>query len=140
MVLRLEVELVRLAVVAQRLVVLLAAGLEVGVREVRQGEHQRAVLGLHVAQLGFHLFALIGKFFHAGKNGCGVAAGLFDGRNLLGGLVLLCLQRFTAADQVAALDIQLQDTVDLRVCVIFLCRKARFDGCCVVTNPLYINH
>ena len=93
MVLRLEVEVMRLAVVAQRLIVLLAARLEVGVRQVRQGQHQRAVLRLDVRQLLVVLGDLGLQLGHAREDRRDVLARLLALRDLLGDAVLLGLIR-----------------------------------------------
>ena len=93
MVLRLEVEVMRLAVVAQRLIVFLAARLEIGVRQIRQGQHQRAVLRLDVRQLLVVLGDLGLQLGHAREDRRDVLARLLALRDLLGDAVLLGLIR-----------------------------------------------
>ena len=76
--LRLKVEGMRLAVVAQRLVVLLAAGLQVGVGQVRKAQHQRAILGLDVAERLVVLGDLRLQLGHALEDRRDVLARLFS--------------------------------------------------------------
>ena len=93
MVLRLEVEVMRLAVVAQRLVVLLAARLEIGVRQIRQRQHQRAVLRLDVRQLLVVLGDLGLQLGHTLEDRRNILARLLALRNFLRDAVLLGLIR-----------------------------------------------
>ena len=117
MVLRLEVELVGLTEVAQRLVVLLAAGLEVVVGQVGQGEHQGAVLALDAAQLLVVGGDLGLQLAHALEDGGGILAGLLQLGDGLGDLVLLGLHLLGGKDGVPADLVQLQDAVDFLVAV-----------------------
>ena len=138
MVLWRKVKLVRRSEVAQRLVVLLAAGLEVGVGQVGKREHQGAVLSLHIPQF-LVVFGDLGlELAHAGKDRSHILAGLFLQRDLLGDLVLLGLHGLRGRDQLPARHIQLQNPVHLRVAVHFLGPQARLDRRRVVFDPLDI--
>ena len=88
-----EVKLVRLAKVAQRLVVLLAARLEIGVRQIRQRQHQRAVLRLDVRQLLVVLGDLGLQLGHTLEDRRYILARLLALRNFLRDAVLLGLIR-----------------------------------------------
>ena len=95
-----KVELVGLPEIAQGLVVLLAAGLQVLVGEVRQGEHQGAVLRLHVGRnLAFQLP-------HALEDRRGVLPGLLQLGDGFGDLVLLGLHLLGGEDDVPAFLVQ----------------------------------
>ena len=89
-----EVKLVGLAVVAKGLVVLLAAGLEVGVGQVGKRQHLHPVLGFHTAELLVARGNLRLELCHAGKDGRHVLPGLLLHGDLLGELVLLGLAGF----------------------------------------------
>ena len=132
--------MMRLAVVAQRLVVLLAAGLEVGVGEIRQRQHQRAVLRLDVRQLLCVLGDARFQLRHALEDGGAILAGLLAHGDLLGNAVLLGLVRFRLEDQRAALCVQLQDPIDLRVAVHFLGPQTGLDPLGIVFDSFNIQH
>ena len=91
MMLRGEVEAMGLAVIAQRLVILLAARGKVRVRKVRQAQHQGPVFGLYGGQLlvifGYFCFQLA----HFLENRRDILARLFPLRDLAADFVLLCL-------------------------------------------------
>ena len=120
MVLGLKVELVGLPEIPQGLVVLLAAGLQVVVRQVGQGEHQGAVLRLHRPELLVVGGDLRLELAHPGKDGGGVLPGLFQLGDGLGDLVLLRLPLLGGEDDLPALLVQLQDAVHFLVAVHFL--------------------
>ena len=140
MVLRLKIKMMRLAVVAQRLVVLLAARLEIGVRQIRQRQHQCAVLRLDVRQLLVVLGDLGLPLGHAREDRRDVLARLLALRDLLGNAVLLGLVRFLLEDQRAALCVQLQDPIDLRVAVHFLGPQTGLDPLGIVFDSFNIQH
>ena len=138
--LRLKVEGMRLAVVAQRLVVLLAAGLQVGVGQVRKAQHQRAILGLDVAERLVVLGDLRLQLGHALEDRRDVLARLFLHRDLFRDAVLLGLVRLGRENQRAALGVQLENAVDLRVAVDLLCTKTGLDGLGIFLDSFDIQH
>ena len=140
MVLGLKVKLVRLPEVAQRLVVLLPAGLQVVVGEVGQGEHQGAVLRLHPPEgllLGGDLAFQLAHFL---ENGGSVLPGLLQLGDGLGDLVLLRLFLFHVVDDVPAFLVQGQDPVHLLVTVDFLGSEAGFHLFRVFLDALDVQH
>ena len=118
--LRREIELVRLAEVAYRHVVLLLARLEVGIGKVRQSEHEIHIFGLDVAQLEVVCLRLVGELLHLGKDRRDVLAFLLELRNLLRDLVLLSLEGFGLRDHRAALTVELEDAGDVLARVLAL--------------------
>ena len=112
-----EVKLVGFAEVAQGLVVLLAAGGQIGIRQIGQGQHQRPVLRQHRVQLGGVLGNAGLQLRHLLEDGGHVLAGLLHGGDLLGNLVLPGLPGFGVGDQCPALLVQLQDPVNGGVAV-----------------------
>ena len=140
MVLRLEIELVRLTVVAQGLVVLLAAGLEVRVGQVGQGEHQGVVLRLDVAELGRVVGNGLLQLSHTLHDRGNVLAGLLQLRNLLGDLVLLGLLVLGVKNQLTALLVQLQNAVHFLVAVHFLGPQPGLDRSGIVFDAFDIQH
>ena len=120
MMLRFKIKFVRFTKVAQGLVVLLAAGQQVRIRQVGQAQHGGAVFCHDSVQL---LRVFCQTFFqlrHLSKNGSHILALLFQLGDLLGYLVLPGLPGFGVGDQRPALLIQLQDPVNGRVAVHFL--------------------
>ena len=140
MMLGLKVKLVGLAEVAQGLVVLLAAGLQVVVGQVGQGEHQGAVLCLHGAQLLVAGGNLRLQLAHALEHRGGVLSGLLQLGDGLGDLVLLRLHLLGGKDDVPAGLVQLQDAVHLSVAVHFLGPETSLDFVRVFLDAFDIQH
>ena len=110
---RLEVEVVRLADVAERLICLLAAGDQVVVRQVGKPHQRDGVFGLDVAKLGVGTADLGGDALHLGEQLGRILARLLHLGYLLGGAVLRCLQLVTLGDERAAAFVKLDDLVDI---------------------------
>ena len=140
MVLRLKVEMVGLAVVADRLVVLLAAGLQVGIGQVGQAEHQRVVFLHHASQFPVDLADPGGKGLHLSQQGSGVLPGLLHGGDLLGGLVLLALEPLGLTDQRPAFGVQLQDAGHLVPDVLLLHGQAVDDLLRMLLDVFDVDH
>ena len=140
MVLRFKIKLVRLAVIAQRLVILLAARLEIGVGEIGEGEHQCAVFRLDLGQRLVVFRNLRLQLRHTFENRRDILARLFLHRDFLRDAVLLRLVRFRFEDQRTALCVQLQNTVNLCVAIDLLCPKPCLDCLGIVLDSLDIQH
>ena len=107
-----KVKGVRFAEIAQGLVVLFAAGQQIGVRQVGQTQHQILIFGLDDRDLAVVFLDGFLQSVHLGKDGGGILTGLLHGRDLLGHGILLGLQIVGLADQCAALIVQLQNALD----------------------------
>ena len=149
-----EVKLVRLAKVAQRFVVFLSAGLQVGVGQVGQAQHGDAVFVAEGLQLGQLLLDRLGDLHGlgvVGGNG-GVQLGhvlalllglLLHAEELavfLGQLVLLSGLGFGVGFQGADFAVQLQNAVDGGVAVHFLCPQTGLDGVGIFLDFLDVQH
>ena len=109
MVLRFKIKLAGLAEIAQRLVVLFSAALEVGIGHVGKPEHEGGQLRFDLFQLFVVGFGLCTELFHLGKDGSGVFSLFFILRDELVGTVLLRLERLVLGDDRTALFIELND-------------------------------
>ena len=140
MVLGRKIKLVLLAAVAQRLVILLAPGDQILVRQVGKGQHQRAVFCFNLRQelVIFGNFRL--QFPHALENRRHIFSRLFLHGDLLGDLVLLCLAGLRLQNQRPTFPVQLQNAVDLLVAVYFLGPKTGLHLIRIVLNPSDIQH
>ncbi len=131
-----EVEGDRFPKVAQGLVVLLAAPLQVVVGEVGQGQHHGVEFRVHPAQL-----LVVGgndglQLRHALEHRLRVLPGLFQLGDGLGDLILLRLHLLRGEDDVPALLVQLQDAVDLLVAVHLFLFQGGFDPVGVLFHAL----
>ena len=141
MVLGLKVKAVHLADVAQGLVVLLAAGLQIGIGHIGQGQQS----GVQLIVQHLQVLLIVGDGFLDGHRLCHVFGDLgFDGGGIfaallgallhaeqlavfLGQLVLLCSLGFGGGLQTPDLHVQFQNAVDDGVAVHFLCLKTGLD-------------
>ena len=135
-----EVEFMGLAEVAQGLVILLAAGLQVRVGEVGQGEHTGAVLRQDGIQLGCVLCQLGLEFGHFGEEGGHVLALLLHLGDFLGDLILHGLPLLGGGDEAPALLVQLQNPVDGGVAVHLLGPKAILHCLGIFFDSLNVQH
>ena len=126
--LRLKIKLVGFTEVAQRLIVFLSAGLQIGIRQIGQAEHQGFILRQHRVQLRGILGNTGFQLGHLREDGSNVLAGLLQSGNFLGNLVLTGLPAFRVRDQRPALLVQLQDPIHGFVAVHFLGPQRGFDA------------
>ena len=150
MVLGLEIKGVLLADVTQGLVVLLAAGQQVGIGHIGQAQHGGAELDAQLLQLGSVVSDLVIQAdglclvgLDLGFQSGGILTALFCALLLaeelavfLGQLVLLGSQGLGCGLQAADLDVQLQDAVDNGVAVHILGLHAGLDGIGIFLNSL----
>ena len=149
-----EVKLVRLAKVAQRLVVFLSAGLQVGIGQVGQAQHGDAVFVTEGFQFGQLLLDRLGDL-----HGLGVVGGnggvqlryvlalllglLLHAEELavfLGQLVLLGGLGLGVGFQSADFAVQLQNAVYGGVAVHFLCPQTGLDGVGIFLDFFDVQH
>ena len=149
-----EVKLVRLAKVAQRLVVFLSAGLQIGVGQVGQAQHGDAVFVAEGFQLGQLLLDCLGDL-----HGLGVVGG--NGGVQLGHVLAFFLGLLLHAEELAVflrqlvllgglglgvglqstdLCVQLQNAVNGGVAVHFLCPQTGLDGVGIFLDFLDVQH
>ena len=154
MVLGLKIKGMLLADVAQRLVVLLAAGEQIGVRHIGQGQHAGGQLVIQLLEL----LLVLGDFLADlhGSGHVGVDLGFQSGSILallfrtlllaeelavfLGKLVLLCGLGLGMVLQATDLDVQLQNAVNGGVAVHFLGLHTGLDGIGIFFDSLDIDH
>ena len=139
-VLGLKVEHSGLAPVAERLVVFLAAGKQVGVGEVGKTQHDVGLLDLNGLQLLVDLLGLVGHGLHLGEEGGNVLALLLVLRNELVHLVLLGLYGLGLGDESASLTVQSQNGLNVLTGVLALDLEARDDLLWVFSDILDIQH
>ena len=111
MVLGLEVEYVGIAEVADRLVVFLAASLEVLIGKVGKTEHKSVVLSFDLSELLVVCLNLSGESLHCSEDLCAILALLLVLGDELCLSVLLSLLLIVLCDHVAAESVKLYDSV-----------------------------
>ena len=124
MVLRREVELVRLAEVAYRLIIFLFAGHEVGVGQIRQREHEVGILDLDCLELLVDILDFLRELLHLGEQRSYVRALFLQLRHRFRNLVLFGLQRLGLADLSSSQSIKLEYFRNLILCVLSFSRQS----------------
>ena len=121
---RLEIELMRLSEIAERLIIFLSARLQITVGKVGKGIHQIVECRLHLLQLFVVFLSFGGKLLHLSKNRRDILAFLLILRNQLVSLILLCLQRLIFRNHGSALCVERKNLYNFFLCVPPLAGKA----------------
>ena len=139
--LRLKIKLGRLAPMAHILIflVILAIG-HTFVRNIRDGQHNVALLGFQRADLHIQYLYLIRQLLHFLHDRGDIAALFLDLRNLLARLVLLRFQRIRLAAQLAALGVDRENTIHLGIHILVAAAHRSLDAIRFGTNNFNIQH
>ena len=139
-VLRLEIKLLGLSEITDRLVVLLASRQKILVGKVGKTEHYRGELCADLLELFIVELCSLGKLLHISKDRSNVLALFLVLRNELVDLVLLCFDRFGLGNKCSSLGIKSKYLLYLCLCILALLCKTGDHFIGVFFNVFDIKH